>query len=186
MTYVDSCAGCALSQGLRHSAGGILKLSGNWIANQYGGSEGFLGWLALQPRFHRMALSDLTDEELQSFGPNVKALDACLTQYWRLQYPDDPILRVYVVYFFESEFREPPEPEPFHLHIHIIPRFRSLRTEDRLLRTKNDVSWVDGWRIPSLICNNSVPEPYCRSSPEWESRASALMSYLRHEISIRP
>jgi hypothetical protein len=185
MTYVDSCVGCQVSQGLQHTAGGIVKLSGNWIVNQYGGGEGFLGWLALQPRFHRMALSELTDAESRSLGPNIQALDACLTWYWCLQYPDDPVLRVYVVYFFESALQKP-EPEPFHLHIHIIPRFRSLETEDRLLRTKNGVSWVDGWRVPLLACKDSVPEPYCRSSPEWEGRASALMTYLRHELSSRP
>lgn len=185
-TYVDSCAGCEISQGLRPTVGGIVKLSGNWIVNQFGGCEGFLGWLALQPRFHRMALSDLTNEELQSLGPNIQALDACLTQYWHLHFPDDPVRRVYVVYFFESAFQCPQENPPFHLHMHIIPRFLSLATENRLLRKENGVAWADGWRVPTLNPNNSVPEPYRRSSPEWEGRTSTLMSYLRHELGIRP
>ena len=163
-----------------------MKLSGNWIVNQFGGEGFFLGWLALQPRFHRMELSELTDEELQSLGPNIQTLDACLTQYWRLQYPDDPVRRVYVVYFFESAFQCPPEKPPFHLHIHIIPRFRSLEAEGRLRRNKNDVTWTDGWKVPTLDENNSVPEPYRGSAPEWEGRTSALMSYLRHELGIRP
>ena len=56
MTYVDSCAGCAISQELRHTAGGIVKLSGDWIINQCSGGEGVLCWLTLQPRFHSMAV----------------------------------------------------------------------------------------------------------------------------------
>lgn len=184
MTYADSCAGCKISQGLQHTDGGIVKLSGDWIVNQYGGGEGFLGWLALQPRFHRMELSELTDAELRSLGPNVRDLDACLTQYWRLHYPKDRIKRVYVVYFFESAFQKPREREPFHLHIHIIPRFHSLKKG--LRRKNNGVSWADGWRIPKLAKKNPVPERYCRTLPEWEGRASALMDYLRHELSIRP
>lgn len=185
-TYADGCAGCAISQGLLPVTGGIVKLSGDWIINQYGGSEGFLGWLALQPRFHRMGLSQLTHDELHSLGPNIRELDLCLTHYWHLQYPADPVARVYVIYFFEDEFREPPALEPFHLHIHIIPRFQSLGTDERLRRTENDVKWVDGWRVPALALEQKVPGPYDRRSPRWQTRASNLMAYLRHELSARP
>lgn len=184
--YADGCAGCAISQGLRQVPGGVVKLFGNWTVNHYNGDEGYLGWLALQPRFHRMALRELTESELQSLGPNIRDLDIFLTRYWDLQYPDDPILRVYVVYFFESAFQRPPEKEPFHLHIHVIPRFRSLDSEGCLQRTENEITWVDGWAVPSLAPRQAVSEPYKRDLPGWRERASGLMGYLRQELSARP
>jgi hypothetical protein len=109
-----------------------------------------------------MALSELTDRELRNLGPNIKALDLALSQYWHLQYPEDRIWRVYVVYFFESEFESPPEPEPFHLHIHVIPRFQSFDTEKGLRRTQGGKQWVDGWQTPKLSPSHVVPEPYAR------------------------
>ena len=52
------CKGCELSKGNGDPPGGIIvKLDGGWILNHYGGSEGFLGWLALQPSCHRMELA---------------------------------------------------------------------------------------------------------------------------------
>ena len=132
-----------------------------------------------------MGLSELTDVELRSLGPNLKALDCALTQYWHLQYPEDPVQRVYVVYFFESEFRKPQEKEPYHLHIHVIPRFRSLDTSERLRKTENEVSWVDGWITPTISPKNCVPEPYQRQSAEWETRVTNVVTYLRHELAER-
>jgi hypothetical protein len=186
MMYADQCAGCAISQGLRPVSGGLIKLPGDWVVSQYGGSEGFLGWLALQPRFHRMALSQLSDRELRYLGPNIKALDSVLSQYWHLQYPDDPVRRVYVVYFFESEFESPPPREAFHLHIHVIPRFQSLDTAERLRRTEHSASWVDGWRTPKLSPERVVPEAYAKDSAEWEARATTLIAYIHHELAGRP
>ena len=61
MTHNDNCKGCARSQ----ETDAIVELPGDWIVNHYAGEEGFLGWLALQPRYHRMAISDLTDDELR-------------------------------------------------------------------------------------------------------------------------
>jgi hypothetical protein len=133
-----------------------------------------------------MALSELTDRELRSLGPNIKALDWALSRYWHLQYPDDPVRRVYVVYFFESEFESPPAKEPFHLHIHVIPRPQSLDTTERLRRTEGSTSWVDGWRTPKLSPRHVVPEPYARDSAEWEVRAANLGAYLHHELAGRP
>src|SRR5437870_3593235 len=105
--YRGKCAGCLTSQGVRQTPGGIVTLPGNWTVNHYDNKEGFLGWLALQPRYHRMALADLQDNELLAFGHNIHSVDRCLTQYWRHRFPRDPLKRVYIVYFFEQEFERP-------------------------------------------------------------------------------
>lgn len=123
-SYQPGCAGCKRAQGLDSVQGGILNLSGDWMVNQYSGNEGYLGWLAMQPRFHRMKLSELDSDELATFGQNLKELDALLTGYWEEHFSDDPIHRVHVVYFFESAFDQPPT--EFHLHVHLIPRTKQL------------------------------------------------------------
>jgi diadenosine tetraphosphate (Ap4A) HIT family hydrolase len=180
--YDPNCAACAFSQGARAPiAGTVVPLPGNWTVNQYGGGEAYLGWLALQPRYHRTALSQLTDEELQSLGPNLKSLDGILTRYWQDKYPEDPVVRTYVVYFFESEFQRPPDNPPFHLHIHVIPRFKSLDSPERLQRTENNKTWVDGWRTPDLARRNAVPTPYSQRSVAWKEDASLLMDFIRAE-----
>ena len=182
--YDAKCLGCDRSQGFDDTPGGIVKLAGDWVVNQYCGEEGFLGWLALQPRYHRMALSQLTLEEAQTLGPNIKALDAALCGYWSHDFPDDPIDRVYVVYFFESEFTEPRKEKDFHLHVHLIPRFRSLARA--LSRTKDNVTWNDGWRIPCLKDNGAIPEPYQLKAENRVIRATSVMNYIRNECAIRP
>lgn len=186
MSYADSCSGCEISQGLTSVPGGVVKLPGDWVVNHYGGSEGFLGWLALQPRFHRMALAELTVREPQNLGPNIKSLDGALSQYWRLRFPSDPVKRVYVVYFFESEFESPPAPRPYHLHIHIVPRFQSFDTAERLRCTADGSSWVDGWRTPTLSPKRVVPHDYTRESAQWQTRTADLVGYVRSELSDWP
>jgi len=182
MEYQDRCAGCGISQELRRVPGGIVKLAGNWVVNQYGSSEGFLGWLALQPRYHRNEISQLTRDELSALGPNIQSLDRSLRQYWHLHFPGDELCRVYVVYFFESEFQDPPQDPPYHLHIHIIPRPSSFDTADRLRRVENGVRWVDGWRTPNLMPRGVVPAPYQRGGNDWEHRVAQLSAYLRGEL----
>src|SRR5262249_32763598 len=109
----------------------------------------------------------------------IKALDNGLTDYWRYKYPDDPVIRVYVVYFFESAFQSPPDPEPFHLHIHIISRFQSLNKRKRLRTLVDGSSCVDGWKMPRLAPKQRVPRAYGRCTPGWDDRARDLMTYLR-------
>ena len=115
------------------------------MVNQYSGNEGYLGWLAMQPRFHRMKLSELDSDELATFGQNLKELDALLTGYWEEHFSDDPIPRVHVVYFFESVFDQPPT--EFHLHVHLIPRTKQL---DRLLREYPSRSTTPGTSSASM------------------------------------
>lgn len=180
MQYDVACAGCHRSQGLDTIPGGAISLPGDWVVNQYAGGEGWLGWLALQPRFHREAIAELTESELQALGPNVKALDGALRSYWQLQFPTDAVPRVYFVYFFESAFETPRPAEHFHLHVHVIPRFESLAAALRCEREGS--SWVDGWRAPTLAPDDKVPEPYSRRSPMWSDRVASLMNYCRHEL----
>ena len=159
-------------------------MPGDWVVNQYGGSEGFLGWLALQPRFHRMALSDLTDTEARALGPNIRALDKVLTQFWTNQFPADPVERVYVIYMFESEFAEPlgrPE-ERFHLHIHLIPRTKAFAEPGRLRFIRSGTTWNDGWHMPRLADHGVIPELYRLSQSNRATRSNNLMDYIRHEV----
>jgi diadenosine tetraphosphate (Ap4A) HIT family hydrolase len=118
--YESACEGCSRSQGNDAVMGGIVRLSGDWILNHLGGPSGFLGWMALQPRYHRMELAELTPEEAAALGSNIQRVEAALRQSWFMKFPEDPIRRMYVVYFFESIFDK--KPTKFHLHIHLIPR----------------------------------------------------------------
>jgi len=120
--YNDWCNGCKISRCLKARHGGIIEMDGNWILNHYAGWEGFFGWMALQSRYHRMELTDLTPDETKALGKNIQNIDLALRQYWSLKFPSDPIQRVYVVYFFESE--------GYHLHIHLILRSEKLGCED--------------------------------------------------------
>jgi diadenosine tetraphosphate (Ap4A) HIT family hydrolase len=133
------------------------------------GLKVFLGWLALQPRFHRMELTQLIGDEINALGKNIQNIDTALRQYWSIKFPDDPIQRVYVVYFFESE--------GYHLHIHLIPRSEKLGCEDpeeymawkTFERTKKD-RFPQEYRIMMKDqCENWVKD----------KKVVALMTYLK-------
>ena len=133
-----------------------------------------------------MALSELTPSEAAAMGPNVQVLDEILTRYWTLEFPSDPVERVYVVYFFESEFTRPKPKELWHLHIHVIPRPHDL-AEDGLLRvTKNGATWSDGWRLPHITDKDAFPKRYRLTPDNCVARSSKLMDYIRHELAVRP
>src|SRR5215831_1791213 len=120
------CRGCMMYTGEYKPRGDtIVDLPGGWTINHYGSSEGYLGWLALQPRIHRMNLAELSPIELQSLGENTHQVETALTSYWQANFPCDPLERMYIVYYFESVFDEPKH-EDFHLHIHLIPRPQRL------------------------------------------------------------
>ena len=127
--YDPNCDGCKQSQG-DSVTGGIVRLGSEWILNHYQGDEGFLGWMALQPRLHRCELAKLASDELATLGENIQKIDSALQAYWQEHFSNDPIKRVYMVYFYESVYDEP-TPTSFHLHMHLIPRTQRL---DRLLR----------------------------------------------------
>ncbi|HEX77101.1 MAG TPA: hypothetical protein G4O03_01620 [Dehalococcoidia bacterium] len=185
--YHNDCEGCDISQGIKEprAGGGIIELDGDWILNHYGGDEGFLGWLALQPRFHRMELTDLNTDEANALGKNVQRIDLALRQYWAIKFSEDPIRRVYVVYFFESAFEK--SSDKYHLHIHLIPRterFRrlSIRVEKTrgIEKVEDDVRLI-AWNIHQLSGHEGFPSGY-RTKPENDGNrreVEALMTYLR-------
>lgn len=182
--YKSDCKGCKLSQGIEEPrrGGGIIELNGNWILNQYGGDEGFLGWMVLQPRFHRMELTDLNTSEVKALGVNIQNIDLALRRYWACRFEKDPIKRVYVVYFFEST--------GYHLHIHLIPRtkrFRSLsiRVPKTQGISKTEECRLIAWNIHKLSEHQDFPSEYRIREENEENRqkVEALTTYLRDYLS---
>jgi diadenosine tetraphosphate (Ap4A) HIT family hydrolase len=179
-TFKLGCNGCLISQGADVSVnlrGGIIQLEGNWILNHYGGGEGFLGWLILQPRFHRMDLRELEPREAQSLGTNVQSVDRALRQYWNTYFKNDPIQRVYVVYFHESVFRDKEQAEPqedWHMHFHLIARTKRM---GKLLRTFDKAGSIRAWSIPSVLKErgHEFPPEYVKN----DENMSRLVSHLR-------
>jgi diadenosine tetraphosphate (Ap4A) HIT family hydrolase len=175
--YDDGCKGCIRSQDRDNVPGGIIEMPGHWVLNHYAGLEGFLGWMALQPKYHRMTFAQLTDEELKTLGSNLRTIDTLLTEYWQENFKNDPVERVYVVYFFESVFDEPSS--KFHLHIHLIPRFMSL---DPLLREypqrRTDPGYpstINAWTMPFITSREQFPRQYRTE----QANVKALMRWLR-------
>ena len=177
--YRDGCTGCRISQDLSDPPGGIVKLSSGWVLNQYRASQGYLGWLVLQPRFHRDEIAELTESELSALGPHIKAVDAALRAYWAATFPDDLVERVYFVYFFESPF-DVPQPPPFHLHLHAIPRTRCIGAELREQEGSNSI--INAWEIYRLQRCGKIPARYIRPAEGPWSAASSLLQYLRNEL----
>lgn len=120
--YKDCCKGCDISRDIERKPGGTIGLEGDWILNHFAGDGVFLGWMALQPRFHRMKFTDLTDDETKALGKNIQNINIALCEYWSIRFPKDPIEKLYVVCFHESE--------EYHMHIHLIPRTKELGADD--------------------------------------------------------
>ena len=181
LTHNQSCDGCKLSLEKKAITGGIVKLGDRWILNQYGGQEGFLGWLALQPYYHRMELTDLDDEETMHLGMYIKKVEIALYEYWAKSFQSDPIERMYVIYFFESCF-DKPTPSLYHLHIHLIPRTKRLG--DLLRQYTNDSSSILAWDIYKLSRHrDTFPYDYqIHPIHEHEEKIISLMTYLRQRL----
>jgi hypothetical protein len=73
--YDKDCKGCKRSKGCDPVVGGIIQLEGDWILNHYGGDEGFFGWMALQPRYHRKELTELSTYEARALGENIQRIE---------------------------------------------------------------------------------------------------------------
>ena len=179
--YLDDCDGCKRSQGKLDPPpmGGIIELEDDWILNHFGGG-GFLGWLVLQTKFHRMDLAELCSQEIAAFGKNIQLIDKVLRLYWSEIYPDDPIERLYIIYFFESRF-VPSEHE--HLHCHLIPRTRKLGKNN-----KGDYKpWdVAAWKIAELPNQSYFPDEYRIRDKSGHKinteKVIALVQYLREHL----
>ena len=126
--------------------GGIIPLNGGWQLNHYGGAEGFLGWLVLSPKACRKELTDLSKGEACALGGIIQKIDRILREYWLSRFgKKDPILRVYVVYFFEST--------GYNLHLHLIPRPKSFSCAFS--------TGKPAWDTPKLTkCWDDFPEKY--------------------------
>ena len=168
--YKEGCEACDISRGSILLPGGIIELPGGWILSQYDGKESFLGWLALQPRYHRIGLSDLTKEETDVLGRNIQGIDIALRQYWSMKFPDDPMERTYVACFSESN--------ALHLHFHLIPRTRKFG--------QGNPTEFAAWRIFEITETwADFPEPYRVRDKEknWahvsSAKVTALMMHLR-------
>lgn len=159
------CEGCKLID--NPPDGGVVELHGGWSVNQYGGSEGYLGWMALQPKSHRMNISELTNGELENMGKNIAHIDQVLSDYWRLKFPNDPLERIYVTYFFDSVFNA--MPSPYHLHMHMIPR--TQRIKELILDNGNIICWD----IYKAAKNVRFPREYIKT-PE---NITELMDFIR-------
>jgi len=181
--YIDDCNGCKRSQKKGEPPPGkiIIPLNGDWVLNHFGG--GFLGWLALQTRFHRMDLSELCSQETNALGRNIQLIDKALRNYWSKNYPDDPIERVYIVYFFESAFHPS---EHWHLHMHLIPRTKQLGR----FKSGYGKPWeVAAWNIANLPNQYWFPPEYQirkKDSLEIdEEKINALMKYLESQLHVK-
>jgi len=105
--------------------GGVIPLESHWMANHYqNADERFLGWLVIQLIQHRVAMSDLTREELEEFGSVVTRLEGALLTSYNSIHPGDKIEIVYLVRLGESTLGEKAE---WHLHYHLIPRTVSMK-----------------------------------------------------------
>jgi diadenosine tetraphosphate (Ap4A) HIT family hydrolase len=146
----------------------VLKLSENWTLNHYGGPEGFLGWLALQPARHIVTLGGLTPAEYNELGSQVFRIDAAMVEHWPTAF-GDVISRLYVAYFYESPYLDPHD--EFHLHIHLIPRFASLPKT------------MFAWNIHRAAAQDDFPNQYRRSDPDFASKAAVLIRRLGTALS---
>jgi hypothetical protein len=166
-----SCYGCETAGDLTRS----VVLPGGWSVNHYGGSEGFFGWLALQPFAHRATLANLNPTELHALGPYLQHLERGISNYWAAR--KHPVARVYVMYFLEGQL----EPDGSkHLHFHLVPRFNEM---DQSMRDKLDVldkkvRGIDAYLIAKLRPNNHtyrLPSAFDRG---------ALTESAREELEI--
>ena len=155
--YDPKCDSCKISRGFKQVLGKtIIELESGWVLNHYGAPEQtFLGWLALQPRYHRMEISDLSKDEVMALGTHVQRIDSALRQYWSIVFANDPIESLYVTCFHEGRY-DKPTASPYHLHMHLIPRTRKF---DALLRM-TDGSTIVAWDIYKIVKHPGFPQEY--------------------------
>ena len=98
---------------------------------------------------------------------NLQFINSALRQYWSATFANDPIERIYTLYFHEGVFDA--KPSPYHLHFHVIPRSRRL---DALLRACGEIVAWDIYKVSKLA---AFPAEYRRD----EARAEHLMTFLK-------
>jgi diadenosine tetraphosphate (Ap4A) HIT family hydrolase len=170
MNHTDNeCIGCKIIKEGKGPAGGpVIHLEGSWTLNQYGGEEGFLGWLILQPAEHKGDITALTKEELRSLGENLKEIEKALKDYWFCNWQDDPIERLYVVSFSEYSHG--------HLHFHLIPRTTKMVD---LLKYKCSIR---AWDIYMIRHRAKFPQHYIVYPGQHNRNVEKLMDYLKKNL----
>lgn len=182
--FQKGCKGCDLSLGRSKPrfGGARVLLPGDWVLNHYGGEEAFLGWLALQSRFHRTELAQLSGREARALGTNIQRVDLALRSYWRDTFHNDELERMYVAYFFKSPFDTPPT--TWHLHLHLIPRTRDMGV---CAWGRGAPSLYAAWRAPFLTKEWWFPTHYrlfdVQGHPINQQESLNLMAYLSARLS---
>ena len=181
--YIKDCESCKISKGTSSvREGGLIEIEGGWVLNHYRSKsweDNYLGRLALQPKYHRMDLGDLSLDEVKALGINIKNIDSALRGYWSKTFPEDPIKRVYVVYFFEMPFAKSKQKEKWHMHIHLLPRTEKMVGDE-------DPTKVAAWKILELLKKESFPWKYRivdKRGNIHEERVEHLMDYLKRTLS---
>lgn len=192
--YYRNCLGCKIFQGEPPPAGGaVLKLDGNWMLNHYGGKEGFLGWLILQPMEHKYLCGEWTkrkgtkkkwtNKELEYLGKHIKNISEHLHKYWKDNFFNDEfkdeIKRIYVVCFSECFHNDEPALEP-HLHFHIIPRTQKMAD----LKKCNGSRYY-AWNICQAFGHISFPERYVTKAGKQNKNVEELMNYLKDNLPLQ-
>ncbi len=172
MTHKENCKGCKILEPLSQPRGGVIEIGRHWLVNQYWGAEGFLAWLALQPREHWMRLEELSEDAARDMGIVIKAVKKSLKSYWKKEWPQDELDRLYVTYFFDSVFDN--NPTKYHLHIHLIPRTRRMRS---LISKEGSINC---WKIYKISKMDNFPEEYLR----YEKRVDKLINELKETITF--
>lgn len=157
----------------------IVELEGGWVLNHRGvGKKTYLGCLILQPKSHRVDFGDLSMKEATILGINIQRINHSLRQYWGQNYRDDPVERVYVVYFNETPFDkkvlDTKRLEASHVHLHMLVRTKKMGG--------GDPSNIVGWKILDEDTIKSYPPAY-QCLKEDDDRVKQLMSYLKESLS---
>jgi diadenosine tetraphosphate (Ap4A) HIT family hydrolase len=162
----ENCKGCNILKPPQ-PRGGVIEVGQHWLVDQYWGDEGFLGWLALQPREHCMTLEELCDGATDEMGNVIRKVKSGLKNYWSQEWPNDRFDRLYVTYFFDSVFDN--NPTEYHLHIHLIPR--TMKTRSLISKEGR----INCWEISKMP---NFPEEYFR----YEERVDKLVNGVRKFI----
>lgn len=167
--FKAECYVCEVSCGCRKpTAGGlVLKLNGGWTLSHYADTDIFLGWMGLQPRYHRKTWDEFGKKELNALGSNVKAVDKVLRDYWAEEFPEDPIERIYVICFSEGSE---------HLHFHLIPRTKEVR----VLIADSGGSTI-AWDIHRIWRYRDLPDKYVVYLPRKHKNGSANKTEIKNE-----
>jgi len=128
-----SCEVCDIISGSKggfRSKANILNLKGDWVLNHHG--TGYLGYLVLSTKEHLTGWDEISSNNLQNLGPNIKWIDVNFRKCWRNKFPQDPIEQIYFAYFNDSGYileiqgKERDPLNQLHVHIHILPRTKKM------------------------------------------------------------